>query len=99
MIITPPFTEMQKKVIEATEKLADKKKLCDIDGVDDIVITNFDRITASPEALAKFLAMWFVLPCKLCEHFCCEKCTAKISERHCDDAEAFKKWLNEESKE
>lgn len=61
--------------------------------------TNFDRITASPEALAKFLGTWFVLPCKLCEHFRNDKCTEKISKRHCDDAEAFEKWLNEESKE
>ena len=61
--------------------------------------TNFDRITSSPEALAEFLATWFVLPCELCEHFRHDKCTAKISERHCDEAEAFEKWLNEKSKE
>lgn len=61
--------------------------------------TNFDRITDSPEALAKFLGTWFVLPCKLCEHFRNDKCTEKISKRHCDDAEAFEKWLKQESKE
>ena len=61
--------------------------------------TNFQRITESPEKLAKFLGKWFVLPCELCEHFRYDKCTAKISERHCDEAEAFEKWLNEESKE
>ena len=61
--------------------------------------TNFDRITASPEALVEFLGTWFVLPCELCEHFRNDKCTAKISERHCDEAEAFEKWLNEECKE
>ena len=63
------------------------------------ITTNFDRITDSPEALAKFLGTWFVLPCKLCEHFRNDKCTEKISKRHCDDAEAFEKWLNEESEE
>lgn len=52
MIITPPFTEAQKRIIEATEKLENK---CDIDGIDDITITNFDRITANPEALATFV--------------------------------------------
>ena len=61
--------------------------------------TNFDRITKSPEALAEFLGTWFVLPCELCEHFRDDKCTEKISERCCDGAEAFEKWLNEESKE
>lgn len=61
--------------------------------------TNFQCITASPEALAEFLGTWFVLPCELCEHFRHDKCTAKISERHCDEAEAFEKWLNEECKE
>ena len=59
--------------------------------------TNFDRITESPEKLAEFLGTWFVLPCELCEHFRNDKCTEKISERRCDDAEAFEKWLNEES--
>ena len=61
--------------------------------------TNFDRITESPEKLAKFLGTWFALPCDLCEHFRDYKCTAKISDRRCYDAEAFEKWLNEESKE
>ena len=58
-------------------------------GVGEVVYTNFDRITASPEKLAEFLATWFVLPCELCEHFRHAKCTEKISERHCDEAEAF----------
>ena len=69
------------------------------DGLGEIKGTNFQRITESPEALAEFLGTWFVLPCKLCGHFRYDKCTAKISERRCDDAEAFEKWLKEESEE
>ena len=34
-IITPPFTEGQKQIIEMTEKLAKKGKICDVDGIDD----------------------------------------------------------------
>lgn len=98
MIITPPFTEAQKRVIEATEKLANKKMLCDVDGVDDIAITNFDKVTASPEALAEFIENIL------------DACSGDIDEcdvcqlgKHCNPCDGFKKialnWLNEEYKE
>ena len=32
-IKTPPFTEGQKRLIEMTEKLAEKHKICDIDDI------------------------------------------------------------------
>lgn len=64
MIITPPFTEEQKKVIEATEKLAKKcdkisthvnkygrKNICDVD--DDI--DEFPKIYAEPQPNKDFL--------------------------------------------
>ena len=36
-IKVPPFTDEQKKLIEMTEKLAEKRggKICDVDGIDD----------------------------------------------------------------
>ena len=34
-IKVPPFTDGQKKLIEMTEKLANGRKICDADGVDD----------------------------------------------------------------
>ena len=52
MIITPPFTEEQKKVIEATEKIiAEQGKVCDVD--DDI--DEFPKIQAEPKATEDFL--------------------------------------------
>ena len=62
-------------------------------------MTNFERITESPERLARFMGKWFVLPCELC--YCWhDKCTAQERSKRCsfeDDFEAFEKWLNRES--
>lgn len=103
MVVVHSFTDAHKEALDAMERGCDEAVV--EDEVHNVVFrlikpkkTNFDRITESPEKMAEFLATWFVLPCKLCEHFRHDKCTAKISERYCDEAEAFEKWLNEECK-
>lgn len=60
-IKVPPFTDGQKKVIEATERIANGKLICDVD--DDIdVLTNEDWLrTATTEQLAEFL---FKMACR-----------------------------------
>ena len=106
MIITPPFTEAQKRVIEATEKLENK---CDIDGIDDITITNFDRVTASPEALAEFIYC-LVEACDYAAGNGAKKISQYANEdandkRHIElihgnrDFDELLDWLNEECKE
>ena len=51
MIITPPFTDGQKKLIEATERIANGKLICDVD--DDI--DEFPKIHAEPQPTEDFL--------------------------------------------
>ena len=90
-IITPPFTEGQKQLIEMTEKLAEKRggKICDVD--DDIkdvkelleetidrieAPTNFDKITKNEATLTDWLQE------KMC--FCTEMpCSECIANKEC----------------
>ena len=62
-------------------------------------ITNFDRITASPEALAIFIED-IMMPCYGCNVESIKNCPHKKKSgvRFCDRKECFK-WLNEECKE
>ena len=61
--------------------------------------TNFDRITASPEALAIFIED-IMMPCYGCNVESIKNCPHKKKSgvRFCDRKECFK-WLNEECKE
>ena len=57
-IITPPFTDLQKKVIEATETIiAEQGKVCDVDDdLDEDVQTNEEYIrSCSTEELAEWI--------------------------------------------
>ena len=61
------------------------------------VRTNFDRITASPEALTIFIED-IMMPCYGCNVESIKNCPHKKKSgvRFCDRKECFK-WLNEES--
>ena len=58
------------------------------------IVTNFDRITASPEALAEFI----IDKLQYCKRPVCPICPVW---KKCDGVskDAFAEWLNEESKE
>ena len=62
-------------------------------------ITNFDRITASPEALTIFIED-IMMPCYGCNVESIKNCPHKKKSgvRFCDMKECYK-WLNEECKE
>lgn len=62
-------------------------------------ISNFDRITASPEALTIFIED-IMMPCYGCNVESIKNCPHKKKSgvRFCDRKECYK-WLNEESKE
>ena len=62
-------------------------------------ITNFDRVTASPEALTIFIED-IMMPCYGCNVESIKNCPHKKKSgvRFCDRKECFK-WLNQESKE
>ena len=62
-------------------------------------ITNFDSVTASPEALTIFIED-IMMPCYGCNVKSIKNCPhkKKIGVRFCDRKECFK-WLNEECKE
>ena len=62
-------------------------------------ITNFDRITASPEALTIFIED-IMMPCYGCNVESIKNCPHKKKSgvRFCDRKECYK-WLNEECKE
>ena len=62
-------------------------------------ITNFDRVTASPEALAIFIED-IMMPCYGCNVESIKNCPHKKKSgvMFCDRKECFK-WLNEECKE
>lgn len=95
-IKVPPFTEGQKELIKMTEKIANGRKICDVDDIDDDIKdikemlsetiakienqkqTNFQRITASPEALAEFIVelvddCTIRHECGICHSWCDEK--------------------------
>lgn len=62
------------------------------------IVTNFDRITASPEALAEFIEI-ILDTCR--DDMCgCDMCPLV---KHCNAGDSFRKialnWLNEEYKE
>ena len=61
-------------------------------------ITNFDRVTASPEALTIFIED-IMMPCYGCNVESIENCPHKKKSgvRFCDRKECYK-WLNEECK-
>ena len=61
-------------------------------------ITNFDRVTASPEALTIFIED-IMMPCYGCNVESIKNCPHKKKSgvRFCDRKECYK-WLNEESK-
>lgn len=113
-IKVPPFTDGQKELIKMTEKLANGRKICDVDDIDDdkdikemlsetiVKIenqkqTNFQRISASPEALAEFIGS--VLDCCGDEFGECKHCPL---DETCIANKGFKQialeWLKQESK-
>lgn len=66
-------------------------------GTGNVEMTNFDRITASPEALAEFI---FYIFSQICNDNICEECAAEW----CKNKQGFKKadvveWLKQESTE
>lgn len=69
------------------------------DGLGEIKGTNFQRITASPEALTIFIED-IMMPCYGCNVESIKNCPHKKKSgvRFCDRKECFK-WLNQESKE
>ena len=108
-IKVPPFTDGQKELIKMTEKLANGRKICDVDDIDDdkdikeIIKeaiteiekqkqTNFQRITASLEALAEFI----IDKLQYCKRPVCPICPVW---KKCDGVskDAFVKWLKQES--
>ena len=113
-IKVPPFTDGQKELIKMTEKLANGRKICDVDDVDDDIKdikemvsetiakienqkqTNFQRITASHEALAEFIGS--VLDCCSDEYGECKRCPLG---KNCNAIKDFKQivlnWLKQES--
>lgn len=62
------------------------------------IVTNFDRITASPEALAEFIEN--ILDACSGDIYECDDCQLR---KHCNPCDGFRKialnWLNEECKE
>lgn len=91
-IITPPFTEEQKKLITFTEKLANGNQICDVDGVD--ITTNFERITKSPAALAEWLNEHSDY-CKEIQNWQCADCP--YSDKYCTRENQWLDWLMKES--
>ena len=66
-------------------------------GVGEIVHTNFDRITDSPEALAEWLGE-NVDYCQTMWYWACDKCTWSKKHESCmNDKVKWLEWLNEES--
>ena len=61
---------------------------------DNIPVTNFDKVTESPEALAEWLDNTFDY-CQAIWHWQCDKCTwSKKNESCVGDKEKWLEWLN-----
>ena len=89
-----PFTDGQKEVIEATKKICNGKKVCDVD--DDIdVLTNEEYIrTCSTEELARLIYKIAVTDVLLDRFFTAEMVNAEIVDVDSGIKEA-EVWLKE----
>lgn len=104
MVIVHSFADAHKEALDAMERGCDEAVI--EDEVHNVILrlkkpkkTNFDRITASPEALAIFIED-IMMPCYGCNVESIKNCPHKKKSgvRFCDRKECYK-WLNEECKE
>ena len=94
-IKVPPFTDEQKKVIEATERIANGKLICDVD--DDIdVLTNEDFLrTATTEQLAEWMVQFVDFCAAGCSHCAIEKICMDKKYKDLSPEQMVEVWLKQ----